>query len=171
MNSVEYNKDLLQQGDSLVILNELVVKDSDIMLKQGEKLLFSHKVKRRIVTNRVTGSKSIGGGSRVHIFKGLSISIGSTERKNIRKDVMELFDGTLYITSKRILFLSEKKGFEIPYTKITKLEKNKYTGNAVSIFEGQKFYEIITDENNSTRIALINRHMMNLINDGRVSQL
>lgn len=171
MNSVEYNKDLLVQADPLQLLQHIVCNNSDIMLKPGEKLLYSEKMKRKTVTNRVTGSKTTGNSGRVHLFKGVSISAGSSERKSIREDVTEYFNGTLYITSKRILFLSEQKGFEVPYTKISKLERNKESGNSVRIFEGQKFYEVVTDENNSVRITLIHRHIVSLINDGRISQL
>lgn len=104
MNAVEYNKDLLVQADPLQLLQKIVCKDTDIVLKQGEKLLFQQKMKRKTVTNRVTGSKTTGNSGRVHLFKGVSISAGSSERKSIREDVTEFFGGTLYITNKRILF-------------------------------------------------------------------
>lgn len=56
-------------------------------------------------------------------------------------------------------------------TKISKLERNKESGNSVRIFEGQKLYGVVTDENNSVIITLIHRHIVSLINDGRISQL
>lgn len=171
MNSVEYNSDLLQQKDQLILLKSIVVSNPDIMLKQGEKLLYCKKAKRRTVTNRVTGSKTVGGGGRVHLFKGVSISSGTSERKSIREDVVETFDGTIYITTKRVLFLSQIKGFEVPLSKLTKLERNKDNKVSVNIYEGQKYYEVVTNEGDSARIALIYRLLSVLINDGRVSLL
>lgn len=171
MNSVEYNKDLLIQEDPLHLLQKIICPNPDIVLKPGEKLLYVKNMQRKVVTNRVTGSKTTGSGGRVHLFKGVSVSGGTSERKNIREDVTEFYEGTFYVTNKRILFLSEQKGFEVPYTKITKLERNKESGNSVKIFEGQKFYEVVTDDNNSVRITLIYRHIMGLMNDGRIGQL
>ena len=51
MNSVEYNSDLLQQKDPLILLKSIVVSNPGIMLKQGEKLLYCKKAKRRTVIN------------------------------------------------------------------------------------------------------------------------
>lgn len=171
MNSAEYNSDLLQQKDPLLLLKSIIVANPDIMLKPGERLLYTKKAKRRTVTNRVTGTKTVGGGGRVRLFKGVSISSGTSERKSIREDVVETFEGILYMTTKRILFLSQTKGFEIPLTKVTKLERNKDNKVSVNIYEGQKYYEVVTNEGDSARITLIYMHLASLINDGRINQL
>jgi hypothetical protein len=141
------------------------------MLKANERLLYKKAVKRKVVTNRVIGSKTTGNSGRVRLFKGVSVSSGSSERKTIREDVTEYFKGDLYITSQRILFLAEQKGFEIPYSKITKLERNKDAKNSVMIYQGQKFYEIVTDENNAVRIGLVHFHIAKLLQDGRLKDL
>ena len=78
---------------------------------------------------------------------------------------------TIYITTKRVLFLSQIKGFEVPLSKLTKLERNKDNKVSVNIYEGQKYYEVVTNEGDSARIALIYRLLSVLINDGRVSLL
>jgi hypothetical protein len=39
------------------------------------------------------------------------------------------------------------------------------------IYQGQKFYEIVTDENNAVRIGLVHFHIAKLLQDGRLKDL
>lgn len=98
---------------------ELPVVDTPVFLKAGEIAVYYSIATRQETKNRVVGhSRSYSGGT-VRIAKGFSVHTGGSSSRPIYGDVSTEYDGEIVLTNKRLVFLSEQKAFEVPYTSIT----------------------------------------------------
>lgn len=98
---------------------ELPVVDTPVFLGSGELAVYHSVATRQETKNRVVGRTGGYSGGTVRIAKGFSIHTGSSSSRPIYGDVSTHYEGELILTNKRLVFLSEQKGFEVPYNAIT----------------------------------------------------
>lgn len=84
---------------------------------------FTEKVK-------TTGYSGKSAGVSVRVAKGLTVRTGGSGGNLIRQNIKEEFRGDYIITNKRIIFVSEKEGFEYKLNQIT----------AVKLIDSESFY-------------------------------
>lgn len=92
---------------------------------------------RLITKNRVVGYSGSSGGISVRVTKGISLKTGSHQGTPIRGDVTEETRGRLFITNKRIIFMSVKNSFEI---KLEKIIATEYYSNGIGIQNDKDYY-------------------------------
>lgn len=95
------------------------IETSSIILKSKEYACIETKTYLMETKNKIVGTTSSNNGVSVRIAKGVYLHSGTGKSKKIFKDVTEQYLGNFIITNQRIIFLNEKKGFEIPYKNLT----------------------------------------------------
>lgn len=90
--------------------------------------------------SRVVGRTGSYGGGSVRIAKGFSIHTGGSKSQPIYGEVTTQFGGELFITTERVVFLGEQKGFDLPIRKITAFF---VSGGRLKIQSGQRVFEVI----------------------------
>lgn len=90
--------------------------------------------------NRVVGRTGSYEGGSVRIAKGFSIHTGGSKSQPIYGEVTTQFGGELFITTERVVFLGEQKGFDLPIRKITAFF---VSGGRLKIQSGQRVFEVI----------------------------
>lgn len=119
-----------------------VVESYGILLKKGEYCHFYGTADRVIThTKRSYTTNSVGGSLRV--AKGLFLRMGSGNVTPIETRSNVAYNGELFITNKRIVFLNSDKPCTIPLNKITGLEE--YT-NGFGLYKDNTYYLFATDE-------------------------
>ena len=98
---------------------ELPIVDTPLFLSSGEVAVYYSVATRQETKHRVVGRTGGYSGGTVRIAKGFSIHTGSSSSRPVYGDVSTHYDGELVLTNKRLVFLSNQKGFEVPYTAIT----------------------------------------------------
>jgi hypothetical protein len=123
--NVSYDGEMQRLADRFRLLwrieqGELPVISAPILLQKGESCHWSmmdvslHEL--RTVTTRIGYS---GPTARIRIMKGVYWRVGSLGVNRSSQDVLKLLDiGTLYLTSKRLLFDGAKKTTNIPLRRI-----------------------------------------------------
>lgn len=93
--------------------------------------------KYKTITAGYTGKRS---GFSVRIVNGLSYHTGGSGSKAIRETQRTKNTGILYITTKRVIFTSEKDSFDKTFDKITSIQEAK---DGLLIQIGSKMYAIV----------------------------
>jgi len=75
----------------------------------------ANRLVSKIVTVGYEGSSS---GMSFRIAPGVRLYSGSHRGNPIKRDILESYPGTIVITNKRIVFISIKKPFTVPYRKL-----------------------------------------------------
>lgn len=122
-----------------------ILNNSNIFLQPGERchyiekaILLKDKVQKSYV-NRNTGYSMPG------LFKGTRIRFGGG-KTNVKEDtITEQFRGILYITNMRVIFVSQKNGFEKKLSVLTAI--NTYT-NAIELQFGQSNTNLLLPDGN-----------------------
>ena len=81
------------------------------------------------------------GGFSIRIMKGLSYHTGGSGSKAIKQRERTKYYGTLYITTKRVIYASTKDSFDKPLSKITSVQEAK---DGIIIQSGSSTYAIVT---------------------------
>lgn len=95
------------------------VATSSIILKEGETAYFEESTYLLETKNKSLGRTGSGGGVSVKVAKGVYVRSGSGASKTVYGDVTTKYPGTFVITNMRLVFLSNQKPFDLPYSKIT----------------------------------------------------
>ena len=98
---------------------QLPIVETPVFLSQGEYAVYYCAATRQETKTRVVGHTGGYTGASIRIAKGLSIRTGGSSSTPVYGDVSTHYDGELVVTNKRLIFLSEQKGFEVAYNKIT----------------------------------------------------
>ena len=115
------------------------VESHSVILQKGEDAFCELPASLNIIKNKVLGTSGGNGGVSVRVAKGVYVRSGSSASKRIYGDVTTAYNGTLVVTSRRIVFLNPQKGFEIPFSKITGLYS---TFDTLTLQQGSKSYVI-----------------------------
>lgn len=94
---------------------------SDILLKPGELVRYACLATLFVTKTKSLGRTGGGGGVSFRVAKGVTVRTGGGASKTIYGDVTEKYDGKLFITNFRLVFLHNQKGFEQPMSKLTGL--------------------------------------------------
>lgn len=95
--------------------------------------------KDKIITTGYTGKNN---GISIRLAKGISYRTGASGNKAIRETQRTKYYGTLYLTTKRLIYSSQDISFDKPHDKITSIEEAK---DGLIIQIGSKTYEIVID--------------------------
>lgn len=133
-------------------LQRLVVSNPHISLATNEECYYQQEATAYKEKNVVTGRKSGGSGVSFRVAKGVYVRTGGGNSQVIRENVGEYFDGMLYITNLRMVLLTPKYGFDIPFSKITRIENHP---DGFQIYSGAKCYLVLTIDV-STILAILN---------------
>jgi len=94
-----------------------------MMLKRGEAVYLAAAgslYEERVVRRRIQGGSQ---GVSIRIAKGLSYRVGASRGVAVsEREAVAVSDGELVMTNARVVFLGDRKGFEIPYAKLTHLQ-------------------------------------------------
>lgn len=101
----------------------------------------------KTITTGYTGKHS-GMSFRI---KGISYHTGGSGSKAIRETIRTTYNGTLYLTTKRIIYSSLKESFDKPIEKITSIQELK---NGLLIQIGSNTYTIIVKTHHEFITAL-----------------
>ncbi len=111
---------IMPEGAILQINNGFIpnIKTSRILLASNEKCCF---VERAILLNEKIKKHTEGRtrGVSFRICKGLTYRIGKYAGNPVETKIMERTKGLIYITNKRIIFVSEENSFEKKYNSLT----------------------------------------------------
>lgn len=91
------------------------------------------------------------------------VRTGGGDSQVIRENVAEYFDGMLYITNFRIVLLTSKYGFDIPFSKITQIEPHY---NGFQIYSGAKCHSLSTIDSLTIMVIL---ELIKIVNGGQLS--
>lgn len=80
-------------------------------------------------------------GVSIRIAKGLSYRTGGGKSQAIRQTQITKYSGILYITTKRVIFISQDEGFDKSFDKITSIQEVK---DGLIIQIGSHIYSITT---------------------------
>jgi len=97
---------------------ELPIVRANIILQAGEMCHYAEQAVRlepKTVTTGYTGGYA---GVSFRVAKGVSLHTGGTSRKAIKENIMQKYQGQIYITNKRIVFVAQQKGFSMPLNKL-----------------------------------------------------
>ena len=144
-------------------LQRLIINNPTISLKTGEVCYYQHEATAYHEKNVVTGRKSSGAGVSFRVAKGVYVRTGGGDSQVIRENVGEYFDGMLYITNFRIVLLTPKYGFDIPFSKIAQIE-NHHDG--FQIYSGAKCYSLLTID---VLTILVILELIKIVNGGQLS--
>lgn len=144
-------------------LQKLVIKNPTISLQIGEECYYQHEAEAYHEKNVVTGRKSSGAGVSFRVAKGVYVRTGGGDSQVIRENVAEYFDGMLYITNFRIVLLTSKYGFDIPFSKITQIEPHY---NGFQIYSGAKCHSLSTIDSLTIMVIL---ELIKIVNGGQLS--
>ena len=101
-------------------LERCVVQTPGISLQPGEVCYFEEDATAVIAKTQNIGTTYTSSGSGLY-YKGLSVRGTQGYRNNVRGTVVDQYSGTLFLTSKRIVLVAYKGGFDFPLTKVTNL--------------------------------------------------
>lgn len=115
-----------------------------LILKNGEFACAEVRTYLVETKNKVVGSTGSGGGVSVRITRGVYVRSGTSGSKKIYKNITEKHLGNLVITNKRIVFLNDKKGFEVSYRSLIGLFPS--AKNVLVVQTKSKSYTILLQE-------------------------
>lgn len=103
----------LSEGNNLPVL-----MSAPILLQKNEICHFACYAKRYETKLKTVGYEGGYSGVSVRVAKGVTFHTGGTRGHAIKQNVGVEYPGNLYITSKRLIFLGDKKNFTITFNKI-----------------------------------------------------
>lgn len=106
-------------------LQNLIIPQPSISLKSGEVCFYEGPAQSYHSKNVVTGYKGGNAGVSVRIAKGVSVHTGGSERKAVRQKVAEKYNGSFYITNKRLILIADKYGFVVSIPTILQMQFRK----------------------------------------------
>lgn len=112
------------------------ITPSSIILKPDEECHYE-SVANRVVISAKTSYRTRSVGVSFRVTKGVSVGSRQGYVEPIKSKKSEEFEGRLYITSKRIIFLNREKGAEFDFDKITAVEHYK---DGLEFFVGSRSY-------------------------------
>ena len=115
------------------------IETTNIILKSGEQAYYQAHTYISETKTKAAGSTGSGGGVSFRVAKGVYVRSGSGSSRKVYKTVTERYPGIFIITNKRLVFISQQKPFDIPYSKLTGLFKDS---NNIGIQTGSKSYLI-----------------------------
>ncbi|MGG7214017.1 hypothetical protein ACQPUY_10415 [Clostridium nigeriense] len=112
------------------------IAEINLLTKRGEYCHYARPVQRVVITTR-TSYKTQSSGVNFRIAKGVSVGSRESYTEPIKITNSNEYEGTLYITNKRIVFLASEKGIEIPFSKL--LGAQMYS-DGVELFVASRSY-------------------------------
>ncbi len=95
--------------------------------------------KDKTITTGYTGKNN---GISIRIAKGISYRTGASGSQAIRETQRTKYFGTLYLTTKRLIYSSQNVSFDKPHDKITSIQEAK---DGLIIQIGSNTYEIVIE--------------------------
>lgn len=95
--------------------------------------------KDKTITTGYTGKNN---GVSIRLAKGISYRTGASGSKAIRETQRTKYFGTLYLTTKKLIYSSKTISFDKPHEKITSIQEAK---DGLIIQIGSNTYEIVID--------------------------
>ena len=136
--SMPVRKKTMPDGDMLLSDRFPEIITDAIYLQTGEKCYFSsyaQLIDRKVVKNYVGHSFGI---SAPGLFKGQRFGSGLSWKKEIGEhEEQHIYDGMLYVTNKRTIFVEQTKGFDKRHTSISAI---KPFSDGIEIQYGSKTY-------------------------------
>lgn len=99
----------------------------------------AYTFKDKTITTGYTGKHN---GVSIRIAKGLSYHTGASGSQAIRETQRITYDGILYLTTKRIIYTSQKESFDKTFDKITSIQE---ATDGLIIQIGSNTYSIVTN--------------------------
>lgn len=139
-----------------------------LILRPGEICWLSEPVKVGHTKEVTTGYAGRSSGISVRVAKGVTLHTGGSRGVPVKRTVMEKFDGTLYITSQRIVLASSKYGFNQPLRALTHITPYRNAlelqfGNKACLiflkeplYASQVLHEVVSGQLESIYLARIN---------------
>ena len=104
--------------DSLREGNNLPITQSPVILQRNE-LCHLSVLATRLVSKKVTvGYEGSSRGISFRVAPGVRFYTGGSKGYPVKAEITEKYGGTIVVTSKRIVFISDRKGFTIPMNKL-----------------------------------------------------
>ncbi|MCU7380818.1 hypothetical protein OBO34_21115 [Clostridiales Family XIII bacterium ASD5510] len=126
------------------------VTPDGLFLNDGELCFFQGQAETRKEKQVTTGYSGGSKGVSLRVAKGVSLRVGNSKGTLDKKTVTESTPGTLYITNRRIIYISEKNGFDKKFNAISGI---KFYRDGLQLQIGQRNYILYTSD--SQRIATI----------------
>lgn len=117
------------------------IQGTNLNLATGETCCYMDKAytfSDKTITTGYTGKRN---GVSIRIAKGISYHTGGSGSRAIRETQRTTYHGILYITTKRVIFTSEKECFDKAFDKITSIQE---TQDGLIIQIGSNAYSIVT---------------------------
>ena len=127
--------------------NVPILDVSGIILKKGEYCHFKCDVERVISSTRKS-YKTQSAGVSLRVADGLTLRSGGGNITPVEIKDYKRYNGRLFITNKRIIFLNPEKPCNVLLTQITGLDQ--YT-NAFGMYKDSTYYLFMTNEINMIR--------------------
>lgn len=124
-----------------------IVSYSGINLDPQEMIIYAIPAQMSEEKEQIVGYAGGSTGYSVRVAKGLTLRKGKSQGKAIRQNVQNLYSGDYVITNQRIMFIGNKKSFEIPIDKITAAKP--IANNAITVIAKNKNYSIIVDRDHT----------------------
>lgn len=134
----QVHKDTISKGKlPSIATNEIFLQKGEICYYSDNCRLMNEKVVKDYISKHY-------GHSGPGLFKGTHWASGFSKRVEVGQHVeKEFFDGTLFVTNKRTIFLHNSTGFDKRHTSITAI---KPYSNAIEMQYGTKFYCIFVPD-------------------------
>jgi uncharacterized membrane protein len=113
----------ISREEAIALLKKSVVSNPGINLRPGEVCYFASNATGIIAKNQVIKTTYSSFGSSLYSRRfGIGFHDNQGVRNNVRGTVVDTYEGHLYLTSKRIVLVAYKGGFDIPLEKLTSLD-------------------------------------------------
>lgn len=121
MEEAERARDLRARNDLLDGIREgksLPIAQAPIILQRNEICHFSISATRLFSKKVTVGYEGSSRGISVRVAPGVRFYTGRSKGYPVKAEITEKYDGTIVVTSKRVVFISDRKGFTIPLNKL-----------------------------------------------------
>lgn len=118
------------------------ITEINLLTKKGEYCHYARTIQRVIITTK-TSYKTQSSGVNFRVARGISVGSRESYTEPIKITNSNEYEGTLYITNKRIVFLASEKSVEIPFSKL--LGAQMYS-DGVELFVASKSYIFKIDD-------------------------
>lgn len=141
-------KDSLMGVEGIKVINDGKlpnIQGTNLNLANGETCCYMDKgytFQDKTITTGYTGKRS---GASFRIAKGISYHTGGSASKAIRETQRTTYNGILYMTTKRIIYSSQKESFDKTFDKITSIQE---VGDGLIIQIGSNTYSIVIKTHN-----------------------
>jgi len=141
---VSSNNNSLMGAEGINVINSgriPNIQGTNLNLAKGETCCYMDKAYTFTDKTITTGYSGKRNGISFRVAKGVSYHTGASGSQAIRETQRTTYNGILYLTTKRIIFTSEKDSFDKVFEKITSIQEAK---DGLIIQIGSKSYSIIT---------------------------